>query len=232
MYRPQFVSLSKKYRVISIDLRGNGASPVLTGPVETILASQAKDVVAVLDDLGLGKVHIAGISYGGIIVQRLAIDYPDRLLSATICDSFADTTPRNIVEKINLLAADQSSVLTWPASIRRFLFAPAIAWQYRRWPLARREMQAVVGSPRGTELALQREAINSINFLTDLATVRVPCLCLVGGSSRLLVSRMKQVSTAISGSVFRVIPNSFDPSNLCNQPVFEAYLTEFLARFE
>ena len=43
----------------------------------------ADDAAAVLDHYGIGKAHIVGASMGGMIVQTMAIEHPDRLLSVT-----------------------------------------------------------------------------------------------------------------------------------------------------
>ena len=43
----------------------------------------ADDVVAVLDAEGVERAHVMGLSMGGMIVQRLAIDHPERLLTMT-----------------------------------------------------------------------------------------------------------------------------------------------------
>lgn len=43
----------------------------------------ASDVVGMLDALNIDRSHVAGASMGGMIVQMLAIEHPDRLLSAT-----------------------------------------------------------------------------------------------------------------------------------------------------
>jgi pimeloyl-ACP methyl ester carboxylesterase len=43
----------------------------------------ADDVVAVLDALDVARAHVMGVSLGGMIVQQLAIDHPDRVLTLT-----------------------------------------------------------------------------------------------------------------------------------------------------
>jgi len=47
------------------------------------LADMSDDAVAVLDAIGSERAHVMGCSMGGMIVQRLAIDHGDRLLSMT-----------------------------------------------------------------------------------------------------------------------------------------------------
>lgn len=45
------------------------------------LSDMVNDAVGLLDYLGIGQVHIAGASMGGMLVQQMAIDHPDRVLS-------------------------------------------------------------------------------------------------------------------------------------------------------
>jgi pimeloyl-ACP methyl ester carboxylesterase len=71
--------------VIRYDHRDTGGStsyppgePAYTG--DDLLA----DAVAILDHLGVERVHLVGIAMGGGIVQRIAVGHPDRVLSITL----------------------------------------------------------------------------------------------------------------------------------------------------
>ena len=73
----QVAEFSKRYRCISFDHRGAGDSDKPKDLYST--QAIARDAVALLDKLGIGKAHVAGTSTGGCVLQNLAIDYPDRL---------------------------------------------------------------------------------------------------------------------------------------------------------
>jgi pimeloyl-ACP methyl ester carboxylesterase len=70
------------FQVIRFDNRDVGLSTKLDG-VDYSLTDMCGDAVAVLDAVGVDRAHVMGCSMGGMIVQRLAIDHADRLLSMT-----------------------------------------------------------------------------------------------------------------------------------------------------
>ena len=73
----QIAEFSRRYRCIAFDHRGAGDSDKpASGYTTGILA---RDVIGLMDKLGIDKAHIAGTSTGGCVLQNLAIDYPDRL---------------------------------------------------------------------------------------------------------------------------------------------------------
>jgi pimeloyl-ACP methyl ester carboxylesterase len=57
----------------------DGRTPVLV----YTLGDMADDCCAVLDAAGVTRAHVLGISLGGFVVQRMAIDHPERMLSMT-----------------------------------------------------------------------------------------------------------------------------------------------------
>jgi len=73
---------SEGFRVVRFDNRDVGLSSKLDGAVYD-LADMAGDAVAVLDAVGAERAHVMGCSMGGMIVQRLALDHPRRVLSMT-----------------------------------------------------------------------------------------------------------------------------------------------------
>lgn len=80
---PLAVGLARHFEVIAFDLPGFGAaSPVPT--LQTTVRQQAAFLAEVLDQLGLGSVHLLGHSMGGSIVARFGHDFGARVQSLTL----------------------------------------------------------------------------------------------------------------------------------------------------
>ncbi len=93
--------VAEGYRVIRMDNRDIGLSSKTVGPEPTrtdllkallgrrlarsdyLVADMARDVVGLLDHLGIDRVHLVGASMGGMIAQQVAIDSPERVASLT-----------------------------------------------------------------------------------------------------------------------------------------------------
>ena len=73
---------ARGFCVVRFDNRDVGLSSKLDG-VDYALRDMADDALAVLDAVGAARAHVMGCSMGGMIVQRLAIDHPERLYSVT-----------------------------------------------------------------------------------------------------------------------------------------------------
>jgi pimeloyl-ACP methyl ester carboxylesterase len=66
-----------------VDIGGSLRAVIVgaTADVPFRLADMAADAVAVLDDLGVARAHVLGVSLGGAVAQTMAISHPDRLAS-------------------------------------------------------------------------------------------------------------------------------------------------------
>ncbi len=80
-HRRGFVAgLKNSYRLILVDARGHGASDKPHDSKAYTGGSMAGDVIAVLDDIKLGKSHYFGYSMGGLIGFAIAKHAPERFL--------------------------------------------------------------------------------------------------------------------------------------------------------
>ncbi|WP_313625807.1 3-oxoadipate enol-lactonase [Achromobacter sp.] len=77
MWDDQIPALSRAFRVLRYDTRGHGASGVPQGPYS--LDRLGRDVIELMDGLGIGRAHFLGLSLGGIIGQWLGVHAPDRI---------------------------------------------------------------------------------------------------------------------------------------------------------
>ena len=90
---PFLSELERDFELIVYDQRGSGRSAEFDGDLTT--AGLAADALALLDALGLERVHVLGISMGGMVAQELALAAPERLISLTLgCTSCGGTQSR------------------------------------------------------------------------------------------------------------------------------------------
>jgi 3-oxoadipate enol-lactonase len=80
-------ALAEKYKVIMVDHRSHGLSPLARDRFE--VEDVADDVAGVLDQLGMGLVSAVGYSMGGAIAQALAHRHPGRVDKIVLIATFA-----------------------------------------------------------------------------------------------------------------------------------------------
>jgi 3-oxoadipate enol-lactonase len=71
--------LSRRLRVITFDHRGVGRSSAFSYAYTT--EALADDAMSVLDDAGLDRAHVYGISLGGMIAQQLALRHDPEVMT-------------------------------------------------------------------------------------------------------------------------------------------------------
>ena len=77
----QLAALSAHFNVVAYDLMGHGGSEL---PSEAVsLADYARQLITLMDDLGVASAHLVGHSMGALVVLETALRHPERVLSVT-----------------------------------------------------------------------------------------------------------------------------------------------------
>lgn len=92
-------------------------------PVPYTLSDMAADGIGLLDHLGVERAHVVGASMGGMIVQTMAIEHPDRLASVTsVMSTVGDLAYGRATREA------EAALLAPPATDREAYIAGAAAW--------------------------------------------------------------------------------------------------------
>ncbi len=174
MWEPQAHALAGRYRVICVDHRGHGKSPVVPGPYS--MADLGGDVVALLDRLGLDRVHLVGLSLGGAVVQWVAAHHASRVRTLTLlCTSPAFTPAQGWIDRAEVVRMQGLSSIAGQIVGRWFTAGLAD----RDPELVRRHVEMVRGvSDEG--YAGCCEALASWDGREDLVRIVAPTLVIAG----------------------------------------------------
>src|SRR3954447_8122898 len=108
------------YRIVAPDMRGFGRTPLTPGVV-----SNAADLVALLDELGISEAAVVGASFGGRVALELALRAPERVTALALLgsglDAFEwsddldafDAEETEALERGDVDAAVQANVRMW-----------------------------------------------------------------------------------------------------------------------
>jgi len=106
-------ALRNRYRIMAVDRPGFGWSGL--GKPERSLKQQSEDIAAVFERLGEDeKIILVGHSYGGPVVVRMAIDYPDKVAAVVV---LAGSVDPDLEETMTV-----QRMATWP--VIRWLVPP------------------------------------------------------------------------------------------------------------
>jgi pimeloyl-ACP methyl ester carboxylesterase len=91
---------SEEYRIVTFDLPGQGRARILSGPYHVSLEEQVEVLRRLILEVSPHeKVHLAGASWGGIIVAVLAVQY-GHLVEKIILASFGVKPSSQMIEMI------------------------------------------------------------------------------------------------------------------------------------
>lgn len=103
LWRHQIPALATRYRVVAMDLRGHGRSPVGETPFD--LEAMASDVRDTFGALEIGDPIVVGLSMGGGVAQTLAIRTPGLVRALALVSTsseFPDATRQRFLSRAAL----------------------------------------------------------------------------------------------------------------------------------
>jgi 3-oxoadipate enol-lactonase len=87
MWDSQIPALAARFRVLRYDTRGHGESAVTPGPYS--VTQLGRDVVGLLDAVGIERAHFCGLSMGGVIGMWLGVYAAERINRLVLCNTAA-----------------------------------------------------------------------------------------------------------------------------------------------
>ena len=175
VWEPVADRLSAAHRVISVDLRGAGASAEAAGPytVERFSA----DIAALARALGLGHVVAVGHSMGGAIAQRLAVDEPSLVAGLVL----VAPVPASGLPMSERMQSFFRTIPTDPATAEKWLRMLTAA------PLPRERFDVIARASAANRPTAALEALESwtrADFAAEASTISAPTLVIAGACDR------------------------------------------------
>lgn len=214
------------WRVIAPAMPGFDGSARLDQPS---IDAYARQVLGLLDELGVGHAVVGGVSMGGHFTFAMLRQAPERVVGAVFADtrSAADTEEALAARRQLLQVAAEAGALGVAADMVPKLLGPTT--QARR--------PAVVAAVRGwiedQDVAGITDAITVLMTRPDstpmLGSIRVPSLVVVGEEDALApVAEMERMAAAIPGATFVTIAGAGHLANLEDPGAFNNALQDFL----
>ncbi len=239
----QLEVLSKKYKVIAIDVRGTGKSdrPNVLYTMEML----ADDIKGLMDYLKIKKAHIAGHSMGGMIAQHFALKYPnhvEKLILITTTPGFPDEEGVELmikgrIEEIKKLNTNpeksfwRKARLLFHQKFRKEMEVNPSKKFYGIWSVEDLIKEDTIDPPNPQDLINQGHAIKKHNVYERLSEIKNETLLLAASHDRLTSkTAMEEMNKQIPNSTLKVIEKAGHYSHLSNTPEFNHIILEFLER--
>ena len=204
-------SVQDRYRCLAVDFPGQGRSG--SSPLGYSTEDLTEVITGFLDAVGLGAVHLVGLSMGGFTAMRIAARRPDLVRTLALLNTSARPHARKKFPKQLALAGVARAVGTAvgpvTAGIEQEMYAPGFlsdpatadlraVWR-RRWADADRA--ALVA----TLLGFMRRK----DFRDELGSITAPTLIVAGEADLSLPPEQSiEIAEAIPGSRLVVLPGA------------------------
>jgi 3-oxoadipate enol-lactonase len=195
--------LSPAFRVVRYDLPGHGGTPAGAGSYS--MAGLATDLAALLDELGLARVHVVGASIGGMIAMQLALDAPDRVDRLVLSGTSARLGPASSWEaRADLVIASGMEAIAGEVAAR--WVTPEYAASR---PTTLAGLRAIVSATDPAGYAGCCRAIARMDLTHRLGEIHAPALVLIGDEDPAIpLAHAEQIVAGIENSRLVTVPDA------------------------
>ncbi len=172
MWKTQADRLGERFRTLRYDIRGHGRSAVPPGPYS--IADLGSDLVALLDQLGIERAFLCGLSIGGMTSMWVAAHAPERVERLVLCCTSARLGPPEAWHE-RVAAVRAGGIESIADAVLARWFTPGFADEH---PEVIERMRAqLIATPREGYIGCC-EAIAAMDLTGDLPQVSAPTLVL------------------------------------------------------
>ncbi len=232
-FAPQIERLSQTYRVLAYDHRDHGQSGKARGPYD--LQRLVDDGIAVLETLGGGPCHWVGLSTGGFVGMRIALQRPDLLKRLVLMDTSAQAEPRRnrfryegMFLMLRLLGFGPVAKPTMDLMFARgTLENPQLAPMVDEW------RQRITSGDPAAIVRFGRAIFSRDDILSRLNDIQSQTLVVVGADDRATPpGYARRIAAAIPSARLSVVDGAGHLSTLEQPDVINELLLDFLAARE
>jgi len=174
MWDDQVGPFTQHFRLVRYDRRGHGRSGVPKGPYT--MERLGRDVLAVLDSLGLAKINWCGLSMGGMVGMWLGANAADRIDKLILSNTAAYFPDRAIWDARIKMVREKGLEGTVDANMERWFTK-----DFReRSPQAMAKMRDMFLATKVDGYVGCGEAIRDMDHRPLLAKITVPTLVIAG----------------------------------------------------
>jgi 3-oxoadipate enol-lactonase len=227
MWEPQLPALAERFRVLRYDHRGHGASPVPPGPYE--LDDLGRDVLALLDGLGFGRVHVCGLSLGGMVGQWLAVHAPERVDRLALLSTSARLGPASAWAERAATVLERGTSAVADIVLERWL-TPRFA---ARQPELVRDLRAMICATPAEGYAACCGVIERMDLEPELGHIRAPTLVIAGADDQATPpEHAYRIATAVPSARVVILDDAAHLANVEQPAEVTRLLIEHLTRTE
>jgi pimeloyl-ACP methyl ester carboxylesterase len=230
-FEAQVAALRDRYRCVALDFRGQGRSAAGGGYQ---IEQHTADVLALIRELGIAPVHLAGLSMGGFVGLRIAAREPGLVRSLTLLNSSAAGHARTKIAKHLVLSGVGRVVGVAPPRLLARIEVEMYGEAFRTDPDRAADRETWRGRWAASDRAALTKTMQGIMFRPDIRSelrdITAPTLIIAGGADASLPPQQsRQMHDLIAGSRLVELPGIGHSSPVEDPRHVTEAMTEFLA---